>query len=136
MYFLFSAIIAALFLCAIRRLFTKRYSRLSCGTNANLRIATSRRNHTIARIRSHFDRSYAAREVVFNFFQNESFGVITLPYRFIKLKKLSFSAANLYSSEYCATAAVVIVVLVSYKLDKAYPQIMRDLVAREAKGEL
>lgn len=32
--------------------------------------------------------------------------------------------------------AVLIVVLVSYKLDKAYPQIMRDLVAREAKGEL
>ncbi len=32
--------------------------------------------------------------------------------------------------------AVLILVLAFYKLDKVYPQIMRDLVAREAKGEL
>ena len=32
--------------------------------------------------------------------------------------------------------AVLLVVLVSYKLDKIYPQIMQDLVQREAKGEL
>ena len=32
--------------------------------------------------------------------------------------------------------AVLIVVLVSYKLDQDYPQIMRDLVDREARGEL
>ena len=32
--------------------------------------------------------------------------------------------------------AVLILVLAFYKLEKVYPQIMRDLVAREAKGEL
>lgn len=32
--------------------------------------------------------------------------------------------------------AVLLLVLFFYKLDKVYPQIMRDLVAREAKGEL
>ena len=31
---------------------------------------------------------------------------------------------------------VLLLVLFFYKLDKVYPQIMRDLVAREAKGEL
>lgn len=31
---------------------------------------------------------------------------------------------------------VLLVVLSSYKLDKIYPQIMQDLVQREAKGEL
>jgi GPH family glycoside/pentoside/hexuronide:cation symporter len=30
----------------------------------------------------------------------------------------------------------IIIVLVLYRLDKIYPQIMKDLVAREAKGEL
>ena len=32
--------------------------------------------------------------------------------------------------------AVLLLVLFFYKLDKVYPQIMRDLIAREAKGEL
>ena len=31
---------------------------------------------------------------------------------------------------------VLLLILWAYKLDKQYPQIMRDLVAREAKGEL
>jgi GPH family glycoside/pentoside/hexuronide:cation symporter len=30
----------------------------------------------------------------------------------------------------------IIIVLALYRLDKLYPQIMKDLVAREAKGEL
>ena len=33
-------------------------------------------------------------------------------------------------------AVVLLLILWAYKLDKQYPQIMRDLVAREAKGEL
>ena len=32
--------------------------------------------------------------------------------------------------------AVLLLILFFYKLDKVYPQIMRDLIAREAKGEL
>ena len=31
---------------------------------------------------------------------------------------------------------IVLLILWLYKLDKQYPQIMRDLVEREAKGEL
>ena len=31
---------------------------------------------------------------------------------------------------------VLLLILWAYKLDKQYPQIMHDLVAREAKGEL
>ena len=31
---------------------------------------------------------------------------------------------------------ILLVVLLCYKLDKLYPKIMRDLVAREAHGEL
>ena len=31
--------------------------------------------------------------------------------------------------------AIVIIILYCYKLDQLYPQIMRDLVARAARGE-
>lgn len=43
---------------------------------------------------------------------------------------------NLYSYGTIFCWVVFILTLLAYKLDKIYPQIMRDLIAREAKGEM
>lgn len=43
---------------------------------------------------------------------------------------------HMYEYGICLIWVILIVVLLCYKLDKIYPQIMRDLVAREARGEM
>ena len=43
---------------------------------------------------------------------------------------------HLYQYSIILIWVILLVVLFLYRLDKMYPQIMRDLVAREAKGEL
>ena len=43
---------------------------------------------------------------------------------------------NMYMYGMIIIWVILLIVLLCYQLDKLYPKIMRDLVAREAHGEL
>lgn len=70
-------------------------------------MAISARNTKSKRIKSGLVRQTRARPEAFNFFHTFFFGESIFPYCLMNAQKLSFVSANLYSCEYCTTAAVV-----------------------------